>query len=304
MGEGNGTTRAVQQGIILGRINGAQAIVAYTKHQERRNLSPNTVYARRIRLERFAEWLAPRDILDAAGADIEGWIDHRGVSPQTQYGYVSIFAAFYAWAVQERLLRRNPADRVARPKLPRRVPRPIGDDDLAVAVEMADDRMRCWLLLAAFAGFRCAEITELRVEDIHPDRAVVMVHGKGNKERLVPLHPDLYSALLRYGLPRSGYVFKRRDGRPMRPATVSAYVGRYLRSLGIDATCHRGRHAFATNLYRVSGGDLRMVQECLGHASPVTTAAYAAWEPAKAAAAVEQLGLRAPTLASANGEGP
>lgn len=279
----------------MGRLTGEQAITAFTNYQRRRNLSPSTITHRRFRLRALAQWL-DKDLLDADGKDIEKWLDVHDLAPQTRYTYVAYLTAFYVWAVKQRLVRKDPTEDIDRPKLPKRVPRPIGRDDLAHAFAEADLRMRCFLLLAAFAGARCMEIAALRVEDIHRDQGVLLLHGKGDKERLVPLHPDVLRALTAFGLPRAGYVFRRRDGHPLKPSTISRYVGGYLRSVGVDATAHMGRHAYATALYQLSGGDLRMTQDLLGHASPSSTAIYAAWAPARAAEVVGQLSLRSPGL--------
>lgn len=275
----------------VARMPGSAAISAFGRYQHKRNLSPSTITHRRFRLRAFEEWL-DKDILDVTAKDIDKWLDHHDLAPQTRYTYVAYLAAFYQWALKERLVRKDPTEDLIRPKLPKRVPRPIARDDLAHAVSESDPRMRCFLLLAAFAGARCMEIAALRVEDIHRDQNVLLLHGKGNKERLVPLHTDVLRSLTAFGLPRAGYVFRRRDGKPLKPSTISRYVGKYLRSVGVDATCHQGRHAYATALYQLSGGDLRMVQDMMGHASPSSSAIYAAWSPARAAEVVEQLELR------------
>lgn len=268
----------------------SDVLARYATYQRRRNLSPNTIYARRRRLLLLAEWLHPAGLLTATTEQIEGWLDSRPISPQTRYGYIGVVSAFYRWAHRERIIDHEPSGNLVRPKLRRAVPRPISEEDLAVALELADDRMRCWLLLASFCGLRVGEMVELRVEDIHRDRDVILVHGKGDRERLVPLHPAVLDALVRFGLPRAGYVFRNVHGGPMRPATVSGYIGRFLHSIGSDATAHRGRHRYGTMTYRLSS-DLRMTQELLGHQSPTTTAQYVAWFPAEAAEVVNRLPL-------------
>lgn len=277
-------------GSVLARLTGELAVAAFTHHQRRRNLSLSTISHRRFRLIALSRWLG-KDLLDATTEDLEKFLDVGGLSPQSRYTYTSYFAAFYGWCVRERLIRKDPTEAMVRPKLPRRVPRPIAQDELAYAVSEADPRMRCFLLLAAFAGARCMEIAGLRVEDIHRHQNVLLLHGKGDRERLVPLHPDVHRALIGFGLPRAGFVFRKLNGNPLTPSTISRYVGKYLRSLEIDATCHQGRHSYATRIYQLSNGDLRMTQDLLGHASPSSTAIYAAWSPERAAEVVQQLTL-------------
>ena len=93
-----------------------------------------------------------------------------------------------------------------------------------------------------------------------------------------------------YGLPKTGWVFRRRDGAPgpNRPWTVSHLSNEYLHEQGISATLHQLRHRFGTVAYQARR-DLRMVQELLGHSSPATTAGYAAYAHTDAADVVEQL---------------
>jgi integrase/recombinase XerC len=92
------------------------------------------------------------------------------------------------------------------------------------------------------------------------------------------------------GMPHTGYVFRRHDGRrgPLEPWTVSHLANRHLRQCGIDATLHQLRHRFGTVLYQQTH-DLRLVQELMGHADPATTAGYAAYDRSGAADAVEAL---------------
>lgn len=287
---GSQTTHGETWGERLAKLTGELAVAEFTRYQRRRNLSHATISHRRFRLVALSRWL-DKDLLEATTEDLEKFLEVGGLSPQTRYTYASYLRAFYGWCLRERLIRKDPTEHLIRPKLPKRVPRPIGQEELAYAVAEADPRMRCFLLLAAFAGARCMEISQLRVEDIHRDQNVLLLHGKGDKERLVPLHPDVYRALIGYGLPRAGYVFKTAKGTPLKPTSISRYVGKYLRSLGVDATAHQGRHSYATRIYQLSNGDLRMCQDLLGHASPSSTAIYAAWAPERAAAVVELLTL-------------
>lgn len=277
-------------GVQVAKLTGELAVNGFCRYQRRRNLSAATITHRRFRLMALVRWL-DKDILEASTKDLEKFLDLHDLAPQTRYTYTSYLSAFYRWALRERIVRSDPTENLVKPKLPRRVPRPIGDRDLATAVEGADPRMRCFLLLAAFAGARCMEIAGLRVEDIHRDRGVLLLRGKGDKERIVPLHDDVHRALIAYGLPRAGFVFKRTDGHPLKPSTISRYIGKFLHELGIDATAHMGRHSYATAIYQLSGGDLRMTQDLLGHESPSSTAIYAAWAPERASQVVDLLTL-------------
>lgn len=174
----------------------------------------------------------------------------------------------------------DPTARIARPRVDRRLPRPIGGPDLRAAMAAAGPMLRAWLTLGALQGFRCKEIAGLRVEDLvlDGDPLLVVSCPKGHRQRSVPLHPDVVAALDAYGLPRSGFVFLN-GGVRFTPYQVSRVGNRFLRTVGVAATMHQLRHWFGTSTYRATK-DLLLVQNLLGHASPVTTAVYAAFAPA------------------------
>jgi integrase/recombinase XerC len=192
---------------------------------------------------------------------------------------MSTLAGFHRWAGAD------PTVGLARPKLSRRLPRPIAEEDLATALRTASQPVRVWLVLAAFAGLRCAEIAGLHVDDVQVDEAALHILGKGGHERVVPAHPKVMAELEPW-LGGTGPVFRSRvGGGAYRPSTVSNMVNGHLHSVGVDATAHQLRHRFATRAY-ASAGDLRVVQELLGHRSVESTAGYAAFSRAKAVAAV------------------
>jgi site-specific recombinase XerD len=115
----------------------------------------------------------------------------------------------------------------------------------------------------------------------------------------VPLHQLVRDALVAYGLPRSGPVFirARKAGGPLKPNTISRYVSQYLHSLGIASSAHRGRSAYATAMYPLSGRDLLLVAELLGHSNLSHCRRYVAWAPTRAASVAARLVF--PGLASA-----
>lgn len=268
----------------------ADLITAYRLDQRRRNLTPSACRKRECSLRLLADWLAPRRLVDATTADIEEWLDSRRLGPQGRAWHVSNVGSFFRWMVRDERAEVDPTVRVVRPRQPRRVPRPWAPADIAMALELADDRMRCWLLLAGLAGLRVQEIAGLSREhvlDTLEPPLLLVAAGKGGHERIVPLHPDVLAALRAFGMPRRGALWMGQRGR-LQPNTISCYVARYLRGVGVDATAHQGRHAFATAALR-SSHDLRLVQGLLGHASPGTTAIYTAWDLEAAAEVVSTL---------------
>jgi integrase/recombinase XerC len=286
-----GTAPAGEDGFLPGAI-----VLRHLRDLQLRGQTPDTVYCRRRALARLAAAL-PVPVLDATAADLADWRAGLSVGPGTVVGYVSHAREFYAWAITAGLITENPAADLPVPPLPRRLPRPIGEQDLFAAIAGAPDRIRPWLVLAGWAGLRAKEIAGLRRENVL-DRVspplLIVAHDatKGRTERAVPLCAFALRELLAAGLPASGWVFRRRDDQPgpNRPWIVSQLCNEYLHGLGITATLHQLRHRFGTETYR-GRRDLRLVQELLGHASPSTTAGYAAVDQADAADVVEHLAV-------------
>lgn len=251
----------------------ARLLVDFGIHQARRNLSPLTVLHRRLRVEAFAGWLEARGshLFAATADDVELWLDASPLAPQTRYTYVAYLASFYTWAMKAGHTTTDPTETIDRPKLPIHLPRPLASTSLQDAIRYANPRMRAWLHLGAYQGFRCIEIVRLRGEDVDPNRLTITARGKGNKERTIALHPETLASLRAYGLPERGLVFERRGGGPVQPSTVSRYISRHLADAG---TAHQLRHWFGTEVYEGSR-DLLLTQQLLGHASPATTAVYA-----------------------------
>jgi len=269
-------------------------VMAHLRQLELRGQSPDTVACRRRALARMARAL-PVPLLEASPADLLAWRAGLSVGPGTVVGYVSHAREFYRWAVRSGLIESSPAERLPVPRVSRRLPRPIGEDALTAAVLAAPPRVRPWLVLAGWAGLRAKEIAYLRRECLlETQRSPVLIVAaeatKGHAERVVPLSGFVIRELVIAGLPRSGWVFRRRDGQPgpNRPWIVSQLSNAYLHDLGIADTLHSLRHRFGTQAY-ARRRDLRMVQELLGHAHPGTTAGYAAYDKADAADVVEQL---------------
>lgn len=253
-----------------------------------------TIHTRKLALARMARAL-PVPVLDADDRQLLAWRAALDITPGSAGVYIAHARMFYAWAVAEGLREDNPAAALPVPKLGRRLPRPVGEDDLMAALESAPERVRPFLVLAAWCGLRAKEIALLRAENIllSADPPVLLVASdatKGNSERTVPLSPFAVAELGTAGVPRSGYAFRRLDGRrgPLTPNLVSHLANRHLHACGIADTIHQLRHRFGTMTYRASK-DLRLVQELLGHADPATTAGYAAYDKPQAVAVVAAL---------------
>jgi site-specific recombinase XerD len=273
----------------------------YSRDQQRRGLSPATITRRRLILRAF--YLFHDECLTTATTEsVETWLDALRLSPRSRCTYLSALHGFYDFLRRTGVEVEDPTRDILRPRVPRLVPRPISDADLDVALTEADFRMRAWLTLAAFEGFRCKEIALLQrsaVMDDHDPPLISVDNGKGGHQAILPLNPLTHLALLTYGLPRHGYVFTMESGRPYKPGTISSYISRYLHGLGIDATAHRARHWFGTAVWAATK-DLRVTQEMLRHSDPQTTAGYTAFDAVMASAAVMGLGVGTRVLDTAS----
>lgn len=248
----------------------------YRRHMVRRGLAESTIQRRCEALRLFEAHVG--DLRRATPEDIDAFLDarhgrHGRLAKRTRYCWISHLANFYAWAVDRELVDRDPTLRVDRPRLDRLLPHPISEGDLAMALEAAGTAMRAWLVLMAYGGLRVAEVAGLTADNILPDYGAIRVLGKGSKERVVPLHPLCVEALAVAGVPRSGFVFRRPRGGRWSPAAMSREVALFFQALGMTWTAHSLRHRFGSRLLDACG-NLRTVQELMGHASPATTATY------------------------------
>ncbi|MDR3033901.1 MAG: tyrosine-type recombinase/integrase [Kitasatospora sp.] len=260
-----------------------------------RGHTPASVYARERALTRLLAAL-PCDTLTGATPDmLTAWRAGLQVTDSTVVHYAKHARNFYAWALTEGLVEVNPAAGLPLPRLGRRLPRPAAEADLMTALAAAPPRIRPWLVLAGWAGLRAREIALLRRENVldtatPPVLLIAADATKGHHERAVPMHPLVLAELHAAGLPRAGWVFPRHDGQPgpNAPHMISHLANDHLHACGSPATLHQLRHRFGTQTYQASR-DLRAVQELLGHASPSTTAGYAAYDQPGAIAAVAAL---------------
>lgn len=277
-----------------GGTEDALVVVRHLDDLRRRNLRHGTITQRRLALGRLRRHLGPRPLLAAGHDDLTAFTDRASLAPESRATEISHLRGFYKWAVLEQLLDVDPTVRLVRPKVPRRMPRPMATADLAMAIQLAPDRIRPWLALAAYAGLRAIEISQLRADDLwweNDPPLLLVADGKGGQPGSVAISPDLEAELRAARLPSRGWLFPRHDGQPGHtPAHgVSHLTNAYLHSIGISSTLHQARHWFGSEAYRASGRDLRQTQELLRHRSPVSTALYTYVDPGEAAATLSRL---------------
>ena len=271
-----------------------------------RRASPNTLRAYGDDLSRFLGFLHihlggtinERALARVAPADIRAFITDRradGLGARGVQRALAAIRSFYRWLARENILD-NPAPRAVRtPRIKRGLPRPLSENDAARALEEAGEHDVEWLAardvalltLLYGAGLRISEGLSLKRGDAPLGRTLSIL-GKGRKERSVPILPAVSQAIADYAakIPFTGAkdapLFVSRRGKPMSPREAQALMQKLRGRLGLSekATPHALRHSFATHLL-ANGGDLRSVQELLGHASLSTTQTYTLVETSK-----------------------
>jgi len=246
-----------------------------------------TIKKRRMYLQYLADFLG-KDPFRATEANLERYQDSLN-RDQIRYA-TAMITPYYNWIHAKGLRPDNPAALLVSPKSKRGIPRPIDDQDLEHVVRMASGQLRCWLLLAAYAGLRAKEIAYLCVEDFQGFDGYMFIHlhrTKGEVERVTAL-PMWVWRVIEISLPPSGPCWYRQRGTgPVTPQQVSQYSNDHIHKCGVQKTLHTLRHWAGTR-----GGEttenLRVVQDFLGHAKPETTAVYTFVRPTRIAVMVEQ----------------
>lgn len=271
------------------------AITAFIDHlRHERRASPHTVSNYRRDLAAAAAWCEERGIDDWNGLDVHGVRalvaarHRRGASPASLARLLSTLRGFYKWLIREGAAEANPAAGVRAPKRRRPLPKALDVDQLAQLLDTEPGQdpvaIRDHAILELFysSGLRLAELVGLDAEDLRPSAREVTVLGKGNKQRQLPVGGKAAAALKRWLAVRSELadaeekaLFVSRRGTRLSRASVAARLKRRAAECGLPGHLHphKLRHSFATHMLE-SSGDLRAVQELLGHADIGTTQIY------------------------------
>jgi integrase/recombinase XerC len=290
-----------------------------------RGASAHTLRAYRRELDAFAKWIAAQYGKDQGPESIEhthiraylGTLFDRGLSKASAARALAAIRSWFKWLARTGRLEQNAASLVATPKLPRHLPRVPSIEQMNRVVESVRADAASWptrdtaiLELLYGCGIRNAELTGLNLEDIHWANEAILIRGKGQKQRYVPLGdaaaqairaylaeraarlaagsegqglatPALFVNLQLRGLGKpAGQQSGQQSGQPSGQArlttrSVARIVKRIaiLRGLSADVHPHTLRHAFGTHLLE-EGADLRAIQELLGHERLSTTQRY------------------------------
>ena len=258
-----------------------------------RGLSPRTVSAYRSDIGVFFVWAGERrlDARKAERSDLDDFLwaqRERGLKPASLFRKVESLKSYFAFETLEERLPASPAETLRTPRIPARLPKYLTKEEavrlLAApnTTDYADVRDRAMLELLYASGLRVSELVSLKPESANLQDGWVKILGKGNKERLVPVHARALAAVRGYLVERerrfknpAAELFLGRSGKKLS----RIQFWRRLRALGVRVGIkarlhpHLLRHTFATHLLQ-GGADLRSVQEMLGHADLATTQIY------------------------------
>jgi integrase/recombinase XerC len=294
----------------------SQAWLAGLAHERR--VSPHTLRAYGDDVGRFLQFLAEyrggrvslATLQKLEPAELRAFLTKRRASGLGARGIQRALAAlrsFYRYLERENLASGAAVRAVRSPKLPHTLPRPLSERDAKRAIAETGEHETPWIAARNTAlvtllygtGLRISEALSLKRGDV-PLGESVSVLGKGKKERAVPVLAavreavDLYAKLCPFDPGKNGALFVSRRGNPMSPREAQSMMQHLRGRLGLarSATPHALRHSFATHLLQ-NGGDLRSVQELLGHESLSTTQKYTEVEGTKVLAVYDAAHPRA-----------
>lgn len=268
-----------------------EPFIDYVTHERR--FSAHTCAAYRRDLTTAADWLAAAgwrswDAVDSHAVRQLAAARHRqGARPASISRQLSALRSFYAWLLREGCVEHNPAVDVRAPKQGRQLPKTVDVDALAAILDVVPQRaidIRDHALLELFysAGLRLAEAVGLDVADIDFNAHEAMVLGKGKRQRRVAMGARAATALQRWLSVRGDWaaadepaLFVSQRGTRLSRTSVAVRMQRWAQRHGLPVHLHphKLRHSFASHLLE-SSGDLRAVQEMLGHAHISTTQIY------------------------------
>jgi len=264
--------------------------------ESERRYSAHTLAAYRRDLNAFLGFCGPQ-LPGWDGIDehrVRGFVasQHRkGLSGRSLQRQLSAIRTLFNFLCRHGLARRNPAQGMPAPKSPRRLPETVGVDQLNRLLSLpCTDALSCRDLavmeLLYGCGLRLSELTGLDLGDIDWQQRIVLVSGKGRKQRLAPFGSRAESALRRWIRERPSLLrgdqamnekalFLSRRGTRISNSSIQQRLKKHAASLGVELSLHPHmlRHSFASHLLE-SSGDLRAVQELLGHANLSTTQIY------------------------------
>lgn len=246
------------------------SIEGWTDTLRAAGLSAQTIKSRRYKMVHLAALLMPSGPKDVTTEQIVQAFARQQWKPETRKAYRNTISSFFRWLHKSGRRSDDPSLDVPRVKKPHAHPRPCPDRYITVAMEKATSPEKLMIRLGAECGLRRGEIARVHSDDVVADSAgrSLIVRGKGDKQRIVPLPDDLADIIM----DARGYLF---PGRFVGHVEES-YIGDHISRLLPDGyAAHTLRHRFATTAYAATH-DLFVVAELLGHESVETTEHYVA----------------------------
>jgi len=255
-----------------------------------RQMSAHTLDAYRRDLIALNDWATSNEIVDIItlhAEQLRAFVAserRRGLSPKSLQRRLSACRSFYAWLLKHGRVLASPAAGIRAPKAQRKLPQVLDPDEAKALVEVPTDvplglRDRALLELFYSSGLRLSELCALHWRDLELGDGLVTVLGKGRKQRSVPLGSHARAALAQWrastGAGHDAPVFPGRGGGPITPRAIQLRIRQLAVRQGLPKLVHPHmlRHSFASHILE-SSGDLRGVQELLGHADIATTQIY------------------------------
>jgi len=271
------------------------AVADFLRHLRERNSSAHTIKAYRVDLTEFSAYAGSRGWKDIDHVAIRGFLSQlyaQGLSKTSVARALAAVRSLYRWLAQEGVVEQNPAKLVATPKLSKKLPRVPTIEEMNSVLEgkmpeqaAFPERDRLMLELLYGCGIRNSELTGINLDDIRLSAEVILIRGKGKKERYVPFGESAKQALALYLPARQAVLAQTRRNLPALLINqrggrlTSRSVGRIVKKVAVakglspDVHPHTLRHAFGTHMLE-EGADLRAIQELLGHERLATTQRY------------------------------
>jgi integrase/recombinase XerD len=259
------------------------------------HLAENTTAAYQRDIKRFSVWLGKRHLTSltiARLSDYAAWLHEQNLAPPSVARHLVTLKVFFRYLQIEEVLKDNQAELLGSQRLWQRVPEVLSPkvvNEFLNAPKQYDSfvlRDRVMLELLYATGCRASELSNMKTMDVHLDESFCLCHGKGDKQRLVPLNPSAIDAIKLYmkdERPRlvanapttPDWLLLSRRGLRLRREAIWELVKKYAARAGIapSVSPHTMRHSFATHML-AGGADLRQLQEMLGHANITTTQIY------------------------------
>ncbi len=265
-----------------------QQFVQFLKSEK--GLSPHTIAAYQRDLIDLANFYDAYDLTDLTENQLEDYVANalKDLSPRSVARHTSAIKQFYSFLHREKVIAINPTELLEAPKWQRGLPKVLTQEEISRLFDVAyqDQSVKgirlCAMLEILYAsGLRVSELTTLKKSCInnYNQYPVLLIKGKGDKERLVPLHEKAYQQIKAY-LPHvsktTEYLFVARGNKPMTRMRIFQLIKALAIKAGIDPTKispHIIRHAFATHMLK-NGADLVLLKEILGHAHLSTSEIY------------------------------